>query len=58
MNTMSEREQEISTVLQIVANILSDAELTLGTRNGSPVIVKDETTGKLYGILKAGEHHD
>ena len=55
---MNEREQEISTVLQIVANILSDAELTLGTRNGSPVIVKDETTGKLYGILKAGEHHD
>lgn len=52
---MEDRELEINAVLRMIDVMLERANLTLTTREGVPVIIKDEKTGKLYGIVRESE---
>lgn len=55
---MTDREIEINAILRMIDVMLERANLTLSTREGVPVIIKDEKTGKLYGIVKEGGQHE
>ena len=52
---MTERENEINAILNMVQAILTEAELVITTKERVPLLVKDETTGKLYGMNETGE---
>lgn len=53
---MTEREKEIDFVINIVAGLLENAQLTLTTKKREPIIVTDAKNGKKYVLIKEKDH--